>query len=287
MDNLVTQCQPAPGWTVSLIPNKFPALSTAGEKSRRGAGYFVTLNGVGFHEVLIESHRHDLTTALLPDAVVTAGLGIFRQRFREWKEDSRLEAAVAFKNHGSSAGSSIEHPHCQLAATPVVPSQVRSRVEVAARHFDDEGSCVFCDALAEELADGRRIVEATQHFVAFIPFAAFSPFHLWIFPRRHASGFEHASDEELKDLGGLLRRTLARLYHGLANPPFNYSIRGIPFGLGETRYFHWYVTIVPRVSKMAGFEIGTGMFINSSSPEASADFLRQVQPPPPLPATSG
>lgn len=266
------------GWRVRVVPNKYPAVAAAGERTRHQEGMFRTVNGVGWHEVIVETPRHDLTTALLEPAQVAEILRVYRDRYTVIRADPRVEAIVIFKNHGPSAGTSLEHPHSQLAATPVVPYQFRSRVEEAMRHFDDSGRCVFCQMLESELAEGTRLIEASAHFVAFIPYAAFSPFHTWIFPRRHSSSYEDITDVEIADLAALLRRTLRRIYFGLGNPDFNYSIRCAPTRLCPVQYFHWYLTIIPRVSKMAGFEIGSGMFINPSLPEKSAEFLRGVDP---------
>jgi UDPglucose--hexose-1-phosphate uridylyltransferase len=194
----------------------------------------------------------------------------------EIKKDPRVEAIIVFKNHGEGAGTSLQHPHSQLAATPMVPSQIRKRIEEATRFFDDNGECLFCRTLNEELAAGVRIVLETEHFVAFVPYAALSPFHLWIFPRRHASAFDEITEPEIADLATNLRTILAKMYCGLNDPDYNYSIRSIPTRDRHTDYFHWYLTIIPRITKAAGFELGSGMYINSSLPEESARFLRDI-----------
>ncbi|MGB6648121.1 MAG: HIT domain-containing protein, partial [Bacteroidota bacterium] len=203
----------------------------------------------------------------------------YRARYRDIRQDDRVEAIIIFKNHGEQAGTSLGHPHSQLAATPVVPTQIRTRVEEATRFFDDTGECVFCQTLREELEDQDRIVCETAHFVAFIPYAALSPFHLWIFPRRHMSSFDDISDIETGDLALVLRTVLSKMYRGLKDPDYNYSVRSLPTRDRNTDYFHWYLTIIPRISRTAGFELGSGMFINSTVPEESAAFLRGVVVP--------
>jgi UDPglucose--hexose-1-phosphate uridylyltransferase len=170
----------------------------------------------------------------------------------------------------------LQHPHAQIAATPIVPTQIRRRLDEAIRYFDENGECVFCQTLRQELRARERIVYENQSFVAFIPYAALSPFHLWIYPRRHMSAFDAIMDGELEHLATALRTVLAKLYHGLSDPDYNFSIRSIPLRAGQTDYFHWYVAIVPRVTKTAGFEIGSGMYINTALPEASAQFLREI-----------
>lgn len=263
-------------WKVRVVRNKFPALSPEGERIRGGGGMFRSLSGVGFHEVIIEHPRHDLTTAQMSVQDVETIVRAYRQRYAAIREDPRIEAIIIYRNHGESAGTSLIHPHSQLAATPVVPVQFRGRTAEAMRYFDEHGNCIFCRVLEEELQARARIIEESKHFVAFIPYAALSPFHTWIYPRRHVSSFDDILDEEISDFSIILRSVLARLYHGLNNPDYNYSIRSVPTDVRTADYFHWYLTLIPRVTKTAGFEYGSGMFINTSLPEESAAFLRNV-----------
>lgn len=266
-------------WRVRVVGNKFPAVQREGERVRKVDGIYRSMSAVGFHEVIVEHPLHNMIIALMPDDHVADILKAYRQRYRELRWDERVESIIVFKNHGESAGTSLAHPHSQLVATPIVPSQIRSRMEEAIRYFDDTGECVCCRTLKDELSAGERIICESESFVAFIPYAALSPFHTWIFPRRHSSSFDETTDTEITDLAKCLRNVLAKLYHGLNNPDFNYSIRSIPTRELHAEYFHWYLTIVPRVTKTAGFEIGSGMYVNSALPEESAEFLRSVAVP--------
>ncbi|MGO9480433.1 MAG: galactose-1-phosphate uridylyltransferase [Candidatus Kryptoniota bacterium] len=267
------------GWKVRVVSNKYPALTSKGERVRRVDGIYRSMTAVGFHEVIVEHRRHNTTIALMTDEEVADILNVYRQRYREVKKDSRVEAIILFKNHGEGAGTSVSHPHSQLVATPIVPNQIRSRIDEAVRYFDDIGECVGCRIVQDELLAKERLIYQSENFVAFIPYAALSPFHTWIFPLKHKSSFDEISDAEIKDLAKCLRTVLAKLYHGLNDPDFNYSIRSIPTRELRTEYFHWYFTIVPRVSKTAGFEIGSGMYVNTALPEQSAEFLRKVKIP--------
>ena len=259
-----------------VVLNKYPALSPEGERIRHMDGIYRSMSGVGVHEVVIEHPRHDMTTALMPVEDVLDVLQAYRQRYADLRKDPRIEAVIIFKTHGEGAGTSLQHPHAQIAATPIVPTQIRRRLDEAIRFFDENGECVFCQTLRQELRARERIVYENESFVAFIPYAALSPFHLWIYPRRHMSAFDSVMNGELAHLARALRTVLAKLYHGLGDPDYNFSVRSIPLRSGQTDYFHWYVAIVPRVTKTAGFEIGSGMYINTSLPEASAEFLRGV-----------
>jgi UDPglucose--hexose-1-phosphate uridylyltransferase len=267
------------GWKVRAIGNKYPALSPTAERIRISSGIHRMMSGIGFHEVIVEHPRHDLTTALLTVEEVTDILLVYRHRYLEIRKYPHVETIVIFKNHGESAGTSLEHPHSQIAATPVVPSQFRSRIDAAVRYFDDTGECLFCRTLEDELAAGERVIFESEYFVAFIPYAALSPFHIWIFPRRHSSSFDDITDAEITDLADTLKTVLAQLYYGLKDPDYNYSIRSVPTAEQATKYFHWYIAIIPRVTKQAGFELGSGMFINTALPEESAEFLRSIAIP--------
>jgi UDPglucose--hexose-1-phosphate uridylyltransferase len=273
------------GWQVRVVANKYPALRPSAEGLRQNSGLRRSMGGVGAHEVIIEHTGHNLTTALLDTKDIARILWAYRERYSALKRDPRLEAVILFKNHGKRAGTSLRHPHSQLTATPIVPNQVRHRIEEAIRFYDDTGQCVFCRTLDDELKDGARLVTESPHFAAFVPYAALSPFHTWIFPRRHASSFEEITDAELHDLANVLKLVLAKLYYGLNDPDYNYVIRSIPTHDGHTSYFHWYLSIVPRIVRAAGFELGSGMYINPSSPEQDARFLRQFNPPTARPQT--
>ena len=266
-------------WQVRVIPNKFAALSSEGEVSRATQGLKRTVSGVGVHEVVIETPDHSATTALLADEDVAKILECYKDRYFTLTNDPRVQNVTIFKNHGAAAGTSLEHPHSQIIATPIIPPDVRNRVEEALRFYDESGECIFCKVLMEELADGARLVHQTDHFVAFLPFASLTPFSLWIYPRRHMASYGEIHNEELGDLARMLRIILAKLYHGLANPDFNYVIRTAPSEYRYCRYYHWYISVIPRLTKTAGFELGSGIYINPTLPEANAEFLRNVELP--------
>ena len=266
-------------WQVRVVYNKFAALACAGEKTRNINGICRSMNGVGIHEVIIEHPKHNALTALMTESEVANIIRTYKNRYLAVQQDKRIESITIFKNHGASAGTSLEHPHSQLIATPIVPPQVRQRVTEAVNYFDDTGRCVFCHTLQEELKAKERLVVETENFVAFIPYAALSPFHTWIFPRRHMASFAQINEAEITDLAGNLKNVLSRFYYGLNNPDFNYTVRSIPLDNRESDYFHWYISLIPRVSQTAGFELGSGMFINVALPEESAGFLRKVKLP--------
>ncbi|MGB9592329.1 MAG: galactose-1-phosphate uridylyltransferase, partial [Candidatus Kryptoniota bacterium] len=265
------------GWNVRVIPNKFPALTVNGERIHRVDGIYRSITAVGYHEVIVEHPLHNTTLALMSAEGISKVLTAYKRRYSVIRRDPRIEAIIIFKNHGEEAGTSIIHPHSQLVATPIVPYQVRSRIDEAIRYFDDTGECVGCRTVEDELRAKERVIHETEHFVCFIPYAALSPFHTWIFPKHHSCSFDAITDEELNDLAVMMKIVLAKLYSGLNNPSYNYSIRSMPTREQQAEYFHWYLSIIPRVSRTAGFELGSGMFINTAVPEESARFLREVR----------
>ena len=263
-------------WIVRVVGNRYPALQAQGERSRRFQGLNPSIAGVGYHEVVVESRLHNTSPATEQPEEIEHTLQALQARGRTFREDSRIEQIVYFKNHGVTAGASLVHPHAQMLGLPVVPYTIRARMEEARRYFDDQGECVICRLRQDEEREGARLVSSSAHFDAFVPFAALSPFHQWIVPRRHHASFLEASPDELRDLAMLLRDVLRRIYVGLNDPDYNYVIRSAPDREADSKYLHWYMAIVPRVTRAAGFEMGTGMFINTALPEESASFLRSL-----------
>lgn len=264
-------------WQVRVVPNKFAALARESQLTRTIRRSRRSIAGFGVHDVIIETPDHSQVTALMDDDHVANVLRAYKSRYDELSLDPRIAHITIFKNHGLDAGTSLEHPHSQLVATPIISSQVRGRFQVALQHHDDYGECMFCQMIEEELAEEERIVLTTEHFVALEPFASPTPFATHIFPRRHMANFGDVSAGEINDLARVLRKTLGKLYHGLGNPDFNYTLRSAPAELHAVKYFHWYVSIIPRLTRVAGFELGSGMFINTVPPESAAEFLRNVR----------
>jgi UDPglucose--hexose-1-phosphate uridylyltransferase len=263
-------------WAVRVIPNKFAALSPEVQPTRSLQHLRRRINGFGFHEVIIDSPDHASPLALLPEAHVARILGVFKERYNALNIDHRISHVTIFKNHGTDAGASMAHPHSQLIATPVIPSQVRHRLHEALRHYDDAGECMFCHMVEREVEDQTRIVLKSELFVAMEVFASATPFATHIFPLRHMATFGEISAAEIADLARVLRTLLAKLYIGLENPDLNFTIRSGPSDYVGARHFHWYVSVIPRLTRVAGFELGSGMFINTLLPESAAEFLRNV-----------
>lgn len=263
------------GWWVRVIPNRFPALSPDGSVQREETGFFRMMDGVGVHEVVIENPIHNQILPLMGDKQVEEVLLAYRERYLALKEDHRIKLIIIFKNHGEAAGTSLDHTHSQIVATSVVPSNIRRKLEEAARYYDDHGRCVYCDSLQEELHVGKRIVMDTERFVVLQSFASRSPFETLVVPKEHQASFGLISMEDSKQFAQVLKTTLFKLYFKLNNPDYNYVIHTAPIRDEQEDYYHWHLQITPRLTTPAGFEMGSGIYINTSLPEETAQFLRE------------
>ena len=264
-------------WTLRAVTNKFSVLSPTGEvtMAENCGAIGETVNGVGLHEVIVEGQRHSLTVDLFSIEHVQHVVEIYRNRFRAFYADPRIHHVIIFKNHGLDAGASQQHPHSQIVGLPIVPGQVVDRLENMRCFYTESRCCMACAIIAEERSHGGRVVAENAHFIAFIPYAALSPYHLWIFPKAHGACFSEQPEEASPAFAEIIREVLLKVYGLLGDPPFNLVVRSLGPEEKHAPHFHWYISIVPRVNKRAGFELGTGMYINSSIPEACAQQLRE------------
>jgi UDPglucose--hexose-1-phosphate uridylyltransferase len=265
------------GWDVRVVPNKFPALRVEGTVDRLGEGMFDRMSGIGAHEVIIETPDHDKTLAALSEAEIERVLWACRERVVDLKRDFRLRYILVFKNHGARSGATLEHTHSQIIALPLVPDFVREELEGARRHFATKERCIFCDIVAQELADGRRVVLEQADMVALAPYAPRFPFETWLLPRRHGARFEDAPRGEFESLARLLKGVLMRIDRALESPAYNLIVHTAPPGEDHPETYHWHVEIMPKVTRTAGFEWGTGFYINPTSPEEATEALRRVK----------
>lgn len=266
----------APGWRVRVVPNKFPALRVEGQLDREGEGLYDKMNGIGAHEVIIESPVHESTLAELQEKNVEEVFWAFRERILDLRKDRRLRYILIFKNHGELAGASLEHTHSQLIALPVVPKRVQEELDGAKRHFDYRERCVFCDVVKHEARDMRRVVLETEHFLAITPYASRFAFETWIVPRRHESHFENAESSVMRNLAWVVRAAVRKMDRVLEWPAYNMVVHSSPVQEGPLEHYHWHIELIPKISKVAGFEWGTGFYINPTPPEEAADFLREA-----------
>ncbi|MER3415444.1 MAG: galactose-1-phosphate uridylyltransferase [Gemmataceae bacterium] len=275
-----------PGWRVRVVPNKFPALQVEGDLNKRGEGIYDKMNGVGAHEVIIECPHHEISIANLSEDNIREIFWVYRDRLVDLKKDPRLVYGMLFKNVGAAAGASLEHSHSQLIVTPIVPINVWEEMTGSLEFYNYRGRCIYCDMIHQELATEKRIVLDMPNFVAFAPFASRFPFETWILPKQHNSHFENIQKIEVEELATVLKTILLKIETALDKPPYNYIIHTAPFDTQMLPHYHWHMEIIPRLTRVAGFEWGTGFYINPIPPEQAAEFLRETEIQPSTSAAS-
>ncbi len=262
-------------WSLRVVPNKFPALVIEQELDSWPVGLYDASTGVGAHEVVIETPDHFKTLADLSFEEIREVIKAYKARIEDLKKDDRFSYIMVFKNFGASAGASIEHDHSQLIALPMIPKNVKDELEGAKAYFDYRERCIFCDMWKQERAEGERIIYENEFFITFSPFSARFPFEMWIVPKYHCCEFSSIDDERTYELAKALKDALIRLKLLLHNPPYNFVVHISPLR-GNYEYYHWHIEIMPRISKVAGFEWGSGFYIVPSTPELCAKRLRDV-----------
>jgi UDPglucose--hexose-1-phosphate uridylyltransferase len=265
------------GWTVRVVPNKFPALGIEGNLNKQAEGMFDKMNGIGAHEVVIETPDHNSTLASLPAKKIEDVLWAFRDRILDLKKDRRFKYILLFKNHGEAAGASLEHSHSQLIALPILPIYVAEELQGAKQYYMYKERCVFCDAIRQEIESGIRVVAENADFITLAPYAPRFPFETWILPKRHESAFENSSSQMFENLAKALKLLLMKADRVLDNPPYNLVVHSSPAQDPTNEYYHWHIEFMPKLTKTAGFEWGTGFYINPTPPEEAAKFLREAR----------
>jgi UDPglucose--hexose-1-phosphate uridylyltransferase len=270
----------SPGWQVRVVPNKFPALASEGELNPQGLGMFDLVNGVGAHEIIIENPLPDWDFDKASVEEMRLVLNAYIHRINTMREDKRFRYAVVFRNAGAAAGATLSHPHSQIIAVPILPKLIKEPLEAAREYFERKQRCIYMDIVRQELAMRDRVVEESEHFVVLSPFAARFPFEVTIFPRRQCHDFTLITPEEIDALGEVLTRTLRRYQTALSGPAYNMMLQNAPFTrphLGTIEQdFCWHIDILPRLTNVAGFEWGTGFYINPVSPEKATEYLREA-----------
>lgn len=266
-----------PGWRLRVVQNKFPALVIEGDPMRQGEGMFDKMNGIGTHEVIIETPEHRLTLTTISLEGFVEVLKAYRDRSLALAQDPRFRYVLVFKNQGRAAGASLEHSHSQLICLPIVPELVQEELSGGKFYYNYKERCVFCDLIRQELQQQVRVVLENQEFVAICPFAPRSPFEVWILPKAHQSSYVSLQEESFPLLAEIFSQTLKRLEKSLGKAPYNFILHTAPLGEPELPYYHWHFEIMPKLTLMAGFEWGSGFFINPTPPEDAAQYLREVQ----------
>ena len=264
-----------PGWSIRVVPNKYPALRIEGELNKRERGMYDVMNGIGAHEVIIETPHHIEDLFSLDQKTVEQVIWMYGDRMRDLIKDPRFEYVLIFKNKGRVAGASLDHSHSQLIATPVVPKRAEEELEGSKEYFALKNSCPFCDVMSQELNSKERLLWENDDFVSFCPFASRFPYEMHILPKRHCSDFKEINESEVRSLTVMLKKCLGSINKAIPHIPYNYIVHTCPYTQPDLDYYHWHLEIMPRLTRVAGFEWGTGFYINHVPPEEAAGHLIQ------------
>ena len=268
-----------PGWSVRVVPNRNPMLRIEGRVEVHAEGLFESRDGLGAHEVIVETPIHDQPLQMVDVDRLWRVLWAWRTRIQDLKRDTRFASVVIVKNHGRASGARLDHSHSQLTAFPLIPPALADKLRGAARHLSIKGTCVYCDLTAQELADGRRIISDQGAVIAIAPYASRVPFETWLLPRDHAPRFEEATDATLHDLATTFRSVMARIDWALERPAYNLVLHSAPLSGDADTAFHWHLEIIPRVTRLSGLEWGSGVYRNPVAPEEAAGVLRDSLQP--------
>ena len=274
-----------PGWDLRVVPSIAPFLRIEGDIDRRGKGIYDVTNGIGAHEIIIETNQHIANMADLSAEQIAKVVTAYIARVSDLERDERFKYVLVFKNYGWQAGAGrIGHSRSQLIATPVNPKRVKEELAGARAYYDYHERCIFCDLVKQEICAKERVVLDIDGFIAIVPFAPRFPFEVWIMPKEHSCDFTSLPPLQRLELGKILKKTLLKLKVGLNDPPYNYVIHTAPFRRPKAGYwksidhdYHWHIEITPRLTRVAGFEWGTGFYICPILPEEAAKFLREVE----------
>jgi UDPglucose--hexose-1-phosphate uridylyltransferase len=265
-----------PGWQVRVVPNKFPALQIEGDLDKRGLGIYDMSNGVGTHEILIESPYHNKDIVDLLNTEIEKFISMYCRRALDLVKDKRFKYIMIFKNYGASAGASLEHSHTQIIALPMVPKNPMEEIKGAFNYFDYRERCIFCDMIRQESQEKERVILENKYFIAFCPYVSRFPFEIWIIPKKHNGLFCHLAPEELPSLAIILQDCIRRVKKIFPDVSYNYIIHSSPVnGDGGIEYYHWHIEFMPKLTRTAGFEWGSGFYITPITPELAANYLRE------------
>jgi UDPglucose--hexose-1-phosphate uridylyltransferase len=265
------------GWHIRVVPNKYPALKVEGDLEREGYGVYDKIDGIGAHEVIIESPDHADTLATISTKQFEEVLWAYRDRIVDLRKDGRLRYALVFKNQGDAAGATLEHSHSQLIALPIIPKRVAEEIAGALEYYNYKERCIYCDIVKQEIKQSERVISEDHDFIAICPYAPKSPFEVWILPKRHESNFESLEKHHYEALSRLFSDILKRMDKVLNIPSYNYILHTAPLKESGMHHYHWHFEIMPKLVRAGGFEWGSGFYINPTPPEEAAKFLREAK----------
>lgn len=286
-------------WQIRIVENLYPVLGDDSDQtSGITFGLQQAIEGYGRHEVIIDNAQHGIAVHEMTEEHLKNLFSLFQSRMTAlYDMDKRLKYVLVFKNFGPAAGASMAHTHSQMIATPVVPQNVHDEVENSQKYYQQKHCCIFCGLIDEALTFeakiydresgeivrkidvGQYVIERGEHFIAIKPFASRYEWEIHILPLKHQSNFLMASEEEMADFAKILKRTMSRLDAVIGGAQYNFFLHTLPQGdeyQDCQNSYHWHLEICPRTSIPTGFELGSGLFVNTINPEEAAEKLRTV-----------
>ena len=261
-------------WSLQVIPNKYPAFARNGELKHFEEGPFFSMDGVGYHEIII-TRDHNRQIANLDKLEVAEILDAYQDRYIDLMNKKSVNYIDIFHNHGKEAGASVAHPHSQLAAIPVISPYIKSELDGAESYYIANRQCVYCTIANWELEAKKRVIFENENFFAFCPFASRAAFEVWVMPKKHKPYFERINKDEKIEAAEVFQAAINKIYKALNDPPYNFYLHTAPCDGKDYPHYHWHIEILPRTAVWAGFELSTGIEISTIEPEVAADFLRK------------
>ena len=280
-DEIVKTKDPSEGdrpsnWLIRVIPNLYPAFGPpkqTEDKAQIFKGEYLG-NAIGAHEVIVESPNHDENPADAELPQLELLIQAYIDRIKELGSKAYVKYVSVFRNYGQEAGASLSHAHSQVIAMPIVPSMIQEELEASKSYFERGGKCVFCDIIEQE-TKGPRIIFENSDFAVFTPYASIAPMAFWIFPKKHAANLLSLSSTEITSFAKTLKASLKALKDVVNDPPYNFGLH-ISIDKTAEEFYHWHLEVYPKLSIWAGFEISTGTYINTITPETAAESLRKT-----------
>lgn len=270
--------QDSTGWDLRVVSNKFPAVDNEKHFSVNSNNYMEIYSyAEGKSEVIIETPHHSKNMAHYSLKQIELVINAYKERYIAISREKHIKYVLIFKNSGKKAGASISHSHSQIIGIPIIPPLVEQELSLAESYYKEKSTCIYCDMIDLELKEKSRIVFENDKFIAFMPYAAKVPFETWILPKFHSSFFEALTESETTSLAKVMKDVLYRHHEALEGTPYNYFIHTSPAKVRTDNYYHWHIELIPRITTPAGFELGTGIFINISTPEVNAKLLRDIK----------
>ncbi len=262
-------------WSAVSIPNKFPAFLPSDDLNKRYENsLYLTMNAVGYHEVVITRDHHK-SMGELPVDKVREVFALYKERYLELKQKKHVNYVSIFHNHGAEAGASITHPHSQIITTPLIDVDLNKALSKVKNYHREKKDCIYCQMNEWEMKRKERVVYENDLFLVVCPFASKAAFQAIVSPKKHLAYFEEITDEELDQLADAFSKILSKLYKGLNDPPYNFYLHCAPHDGMNHDYYHWHWTILPKTDVWAGFELGARMEISTIKPEKAAEYLRE------------